>query len=561
MSDGSRRFTRDFPRIDVQEPEDPIGVEDRRLVVASMLCNPNTCDRLQNVLTPAVITAANPAYGELVRLALNFRSRRNRLPGYEELRAAVDRRRNAYSEAFIGDETDEITDLLDWAFGESDRLARLQGSALSETAIDYAKQWAEEHNAMSLSLALADGRAPADVVGLALNEYQNMQLRVRSLDAALVQPLFGGGLSAETFRPMQSTGLVSLDRMLGGGLEGGEVCLFMGPMGSCKTTATAMAVAEQSKACMALYQSGQGKRGTVNGQEDMPLRPVVVYVSYEAPKREAQRRLLSYSATVPWKRLRDSLGNIDFFSNGRTPMLPYELTEWGNRSPSFMPERNRIEAAIRLIDRHVLFVEIADGNPNLRTYGAGGVKDCEAIIRSQLRSFPGIYPYSFNLDHVSALFGRMVAKGGARPDDREFEIKEAVRQVGDALAKPFDATALVMHQLSGDANKKARNSAAVMHHTDGSGCASVAEFADFGVQTTMPTEDEHQLCRWSCTKHRREPPTTTPTIVRVDGDFGRLVDVSSEMTISRGEIVRRDDEGEGRVLAARRTPRAVSTDN
>jgi hypothetical protein len=44
------------------------------------------------------------------------------------------------------------------------------------------------------------------------------------------------------------------------------------------------------------------------------------------------------------------------------------------------------------------------------------------------------------------------------------------------------------------------------------------------------TDDERQLCKWRCTKHRREPPRQH-AVVHLDGDMARVVDVTEQYEV------------------------------
>jgi hypothetical protein len=83
----------------------------------------------------------------------------------------------------------------------------------------------------------------------------------------------------------------------------------------------------------------------------------------------------------------------------------------------------------------------------------------------------------------------------------------------------------VLHQVSGEAN--AKGSAADIDDTEGDECRTVKTYYDFTVTLTRPPDDPEapQVNVWRCKKHRHNAPTS-PRFVLIEGQYGRLRDVS-----------------------------------
>src|SRR5206468_1502057 len=96
---------------------------------------------------------------------------------------------------------------------------------------------------------------------------------------------------------LSPTGIPVLDHFLGDGHRPGEVNLFMGPYGSCKTLIAVMGLVEGARHAAALAADPDGDGRT----------PLSVLVSYETPLAELRERCLSYAAGIPRRPLADAL--------------------------------------------------------------------------------------------------------------------------------------------------------------------------------------------------------------------------------------------------------------
>jgi hypothetical protein len=338
-------------------------------------------------------------------------------------------------------------------------------------------------------------------------------------------------------------------------LLGGEMLLFMGPFGSCKTTFAVMAACNMAKACQRIFTAQQGPFLTHPDGTAVQKCPVVFYVSTEATRNEFQQRCLTFLAEVPRERILESRGDLNFFSDSDVPTQQYEheieaqkrdALRQHNLNPDifgcsmrYVSERQRINTAIELLRKHLLFVEFMDSNPKFKQYGKNGVADIQTIMDNHMRMNAELYPYAFVLDHVSALANRICEKKDSF-DNMHLVINTVGRSLSEKIAKTYNIPALVMHQLSGKANKMARNIATQIDHTDGSQSASIGEFADVAVTTTRPSGQE-QIVKFAFTKVRRGAPVMQNPLVKVDGKFSRLIDYSDKLVLDGDMVISKSD--------------------
>jgi len=329
----------------------------------------------------------------------------------------------------------------------------------------------------------------------------------------------------------------------------------MGPFGSCKTTLAVMAACNMAKACRNVLLMNEGPfLQNADGTQTQKC-PVVFYVSTEATRSEFQQRCLTFLAEIPRERILESRGDINFFSDSTVPTQPYEheieaqrreVMRQNNLNPDvfgcaagYVSERQRVQTAIDILSQHVQFVEFIDSNPKFRQYGKNGVADIQSIMDNHLRLNQATYPYSFVLDHVSALANRVCEKKDSF-DNLHLVINTIGRSISEKVAKTYAIPALVMHQLTGKANKMARNIATQIDHTDGSQSSSIGEFADVAVTTTRPVSNE-QIVKFAFTKVRRGSPVMVNPLVKVDGKFSRLIDYSDKLILDGETVIAKSD--------------------
>ena len=524
------------------------------------ICNINVQKFVREVFRPDLIGQENPAYAEVIQLICWFVDKYDRLPLHEEICGIIERRRERYGDYVASDVFDEIYELVAFVKTPNQRSERYAADRLlQDMAISIIKRWsmhlATVNLTSSLFSELQGGSKNIDRVNTLVKSFETAKTRLEGLDSPLIDELFFDGLGVPPDVTYVPTGVSVIDKHVGGGLLGGEMLLFMGPFGSCKTTFAVMAACNMAKACQRIFTAQQGPFLTHPDGTAVQKCPVVFYVSTEATRNEFQQRCLTFLAEVPRERILESRGDLNFFSDSDVPTQQYEheieaqkrdALRQHNLNPDifgcsmrYVSERQRINTAIELLRKHLLFVEFMDSNPKFKQYGKNGVADIQTIMDNHMRMNAELYPYAFVLDHVSALANRICEKKDSF-DNMHLVINTVGRSLSEKIAKTYNIPALVMHQLSGKANKMARNIATQIDHTDGSQSASIGEFADVAVTTTRPSGQE-QIVKFAFTKVRRGAPVMQNPLVKVDGKFSRLIDYSDKLVLDGDMVISKSD--------------------
>ena len=524
------------------------------------ICNINVQKFVREVFRPDLIGQENPAYAEVIQLICWFVDKYDRLPLHEEICGIIERRRERYGDYVAPDVFDEVYELVAFVKTPNQRSERYAADRLlQDMAISIIKRWsmhlATVNLTSSLFSELQGGSKNIDRVNTLVKSFETTKTRLEGLDSPLIDELFFDGLGVPPDVTYVPTGVSVIDKHVGGGLLGGEMLLFMGPFGSCKTTFAVMAACNMAKACQRIFTAQQGPFLTHPDGTAVQKCPVVFYVSTEATRNEFQQRCLTFLAEVPRERILESRGDLNFFSDSDVPTQQYEheieaqkrdALRQHNLNPDifgcsmrYVSERQRINTAIELLRKHLLFVEFMDSNPKFKQYGKNGVADIQTIMDNHMRMNAELYPYAFVLDHVSALANRICEKKDSF-DNMHLVINTVGRSLSEKIAKTYNIPALVMHQLSGKANKMARNIATQIDHTDGSQSASIGEFADVAVTTTRPSGQE-QIVKFAFTKVRRGAPVMQNPLVKVDGKFSRLIDYSDKLVLDGDMVISKSD--------------------
>ncbi len=320
-----------------------------------------------------------------------------------------------------------------------------------------------------------------------------------------------------------STGISVFDRFLGGGHKGGETCLFMGPYGSCKTTVAVMGLVEGARQAAALTAEPDW-----DGREALS-----VIISYETPVEELRERCLSYAALIPRHRAERVISGgegLDFLSTS-DHLLAYEKRLFKAKLQAGEPvrgERERAEEAVELLNRHAAFLDMSGADPQQRGAGNGYVPEVVRALENELRRRKNACLRVVWVDYLGAMAKRHIEASERDYSDLRHLVSGGVLHLNAQVAMPFRCPVWVTHQLSGAVN--ARGPTAKMHHTDAAEAKNVAENASFAIVTG--NVNDSQLCVFDCTKHRRQPPRSQ-AVVRVDGRFNRVMDVSGKYVVDR----------------------------
>lgn len=499
------------------------------LMLAGCLRDAVVFERARSILTGRHLSdGMGWTYRVIWEAVSQFFDEHQALPSYDALWALVEDRLGG--ESIDGsDPRRQARRFLRWVY----RRAVAQDEPHRQFLLDLCSQYVEEQIVFEGQANLTrDQTAPRDLPGFLATLQTQLQV-VRQVTVTHDAPLFEEGWEEEAVLEFVSTGIPCLDRFFGGGMAAGEVYGFLGPMGSCKTT-------------LAVQLTVNFAHHAASLETDDGLTPVAILVSTEMNLKEARVRLLSYAARIPHARLRACIATRRLLESLRddprpaaAPETVYER-EWF-MAGGYLSERKRCQIQIELLNRHVLMMDFSGSSDSGYRVDETGFTRIATTIES-IMAARKLRPVCLILDHASALADKIVeATPRATPDMLRMILKRIPLSMS-AFAKKHAIPAWVNHQLAGRLNTA--SPAASLDHTDAAECSKFGEYVDFAVLTTRPTSDDLQLAKFQCTKHRREPPRPY-AVVRVDGAFGRIVDVSDEYAVDHmsRRIVRKTDLG------------------
>ncbi len=474
------------------------------------------------------------------------------LPASGQLRIALNQALKANPEVIPEDDREVVDEFLDYAYDDAEHGKNISQSK-THTALATAtcRQFLEEVATVEIrDRMLAQGTIPADMVA-ELNRARGELEVIGSLSEVDLEQPFPEGWDKEDATQLFTSGVDTLDKFMGEGWCAGEVILFMGPFGSCKTLLACHGVARLINYCGTLYtkQLKAWRKLLKKGEKvKAPRCPTVVLIFTEGSKRDYRNRLLSNLAQVPWKKLQRMASVRDLSACNRPAgkakeeNTEYELHEFKDEkkgNTKFYCEQERIRQATVLFNRHLVMIDCTDSSTSLHRIGKGGIPEIANVVNTYFRKHADAYPLAFWLDHASALARRYVSGiEGGMSDNRLLRtvLNGMPLECRDRLAVPYKCPVAIMHQMSGEANK--RSPTARMHHTDGSETTSMAEYTDFAIVTGIPDHEQRAVFR--CTKHRREPPSPE-RVVCVDGNFNRVLDWHDNYYVSGTDIVARTE--------------------
>lgn len=516
------------------QPEDrrnPLDSQKKQQMLAVLIRNPDAFDAVSELLTVDQVNRWSPSMALVWREVKKFYDGFAELPDRGQLYAQLSDELGGNVDLLAKEEQEEIDKFLEYAWDDTEHGKKIKSPKQLKFAVATCKQFLEENVAHDVHKAVyREGTLPADIPKL-LEETRLKLDQVQSLTEVELDVPFPDNWDKRTDQQLFTTGCEPLDKFMGGGWRAGEVILFMGPYGSCKTALVCHSVSNQLRYCSKLVAEGKARKND-DGEQ---MIPVVVLIFTESDKDEYRNRLMSNLAQVPWTRIAqmESVADLEGGNKpGAVAETEYEIAEFENdikNDKPFLSERKRVERARVLANKHLMILDCTDAEDNPHQIGRGGVPEIANIVRGIFRKKKAThYPICFWLDHVSGLIDRM-AEVIADEKIIHRTLSNIPRIAADKLGKPFKAPVGLMHQFAG--KEQNRSAAATYHHADAEGSKAIGKYAPFVF--TSGKVDSNGYCRWECTKHRRTPPSST-RIVQLLGQFNRLIDRSDTHGVAPG---------------------------
>jgi hypothetical protein len=509
-------------------------------MMAIVIQNEEAYDAVSEILTIKHARRISEGHALVWKKVRAYRKTHGELPAKGSLVADLNNALGENPDALTDDEKQEVDDFIQYAYDVAEHGKDITKSrAHVRVATETCRQFLEEETIHDLrEMVIRDGSLPTDLPGVLQQKQAELDIIGSLTNGELEKPFPLGWDTREHIR-LFTTGCSSLNDLTGGGWRGGEVILFMGPYGSCKTT-----MVVDSCANLISYAAQEVIEGRTQKRGDKPMTPVVVLMFTEGEKQDYRLRLLANLAKIPWQRLlrMHDLNELCKIPKkvGCTEETKYELAKFAqhkaNKGKGFFPEYERVQIAIDLCNKYLVLLDCTNSEDNPHPIGSGGIDELANVVAGHFRKNKNTYPLAFWLDHASALVDRMAEAGGETIDKiMHLILKRIPRQCKDRLAKKWKAPVGIIHQLSGEANS--RSIMAELSHSDAAGSKQIGEYVDFAIITNKP--DNEQMARMKCTKHRREPPNPQ-RVVHVDGAFQRLTDITADYDIIDGRIVALD---------------------
>ncbi|MFO0822516.1 MAG: hypothetical protein U0792_05250 [Gemmataceae bacterium] len=513
------------PKYDESPPrQSMLATEKVNLMLAVLIRNVTAFLAVHELLTPEKLQ--NKPLAVVWKIVRDFHSANNCLPLRKVLLAELHDTLKNHTGTLSDDELDEAEEFIEMAFKDALHCENLSTSETqAKLAIKSARRLLEDQLALKAQDAVHDGTTrPADLPAM-LTAVSDEARMIACLDAPQAAVPFPTGWDKVEPVVLFPTGISVFDAFLGGGHRAGEVNLFFGPYASCKSIAAVMGVVEGAR-----YAAAQTLEDDWNGRKQLS-----VLVSYETPPEELRARSLSYAATIP-RSVIDKVfdgknGGFEYLSTSEN-LRDYEKELFKAQIEAGEPvlgERERAEKAIKILNDHALFLDMTGTDPTRPGVGNGYVGEIARSLEQELRRRKDTDVLVVWVDYLGAMVRRHIEASDRDYSDMRHLLCGGVLQLGNQVAKRFKCPVWVNHQLSGQANSRAP--AAMIDHTDAAEAKNVAENADFAIVTGKPTSE--QLCVFRCTKHRRQPPKPS-AIVRIDGGYNRVIDVSSEYALVPG---------------------------
>lgn len=502
----------------------------KQLMFAVAVRNPTVFEFAHKVLKDADVAKMGEFYAVIWRCVRKCYKQTNQLPDAQIMLTDVNNELIAYPTLLTPDEIDECEEFIKGYIFEPATWQDYDVTTSpmhAKEATKVVRQFKDELVAEDLSLLIRDGTVSNNLMGV-------LQEKVTAIAAAAVEStaptddLFDEGWQHEKQPKLEPTGVSILDEFIGG-QTAGEVYLFFGPFSSCKTTLAVQAFCIAIKAAKERTDSENAAYEQAGSKKRVLYK--AVYVTYETKKNEVRQRCLAFLANISRDRMLgvDSVATMKDLRKTGEPIQKYEKKLYakeiseGKDVATLPGEWERVEAAVEVIRKHGIFLDMTSVGSEINPKGCGGMLELAARLKSQVELDKCQLSVVW-IDHLAAMVDNMIGSDDKFTDDNKRHIlKRAPKQAVDFIGVPMSCPVWIVHQFSGAANE--RGSTAQFHHTDGDECKTVGMFADFCIVTGPATKDGNQFCVFDVTKFRRKPPNSRK-IVKIEGEFNRVVNMS-----------------------------------
>ena len=368
--------------------------------------------------------------------------------------------------------------------------------------------------ARDMTLSQTIGR-PVDI----LKSFENYRQKIQTV--LVDNNEAGQSAFPDNYKPKKlgkySTGENFLDNYMNGGQASGEVYVVLGPTGLGKTTLGVMIANSTAKVWNAAYEAKAIERPKMS-----------CFFSWEQDLERLRHRFWANAAQIDSSRLELYADEAIELSSYTTKLEDYELEEFKSLFEKGIPaseiggERERLARASAALRDSVKIYDFSGAAENPRA-GEGGLDEVAAVLRALNKEGKDVGVVV--IDYANAAVRRMLSAKGIDLSNMRHYLANFCNECRFKIAIPFNCSVWVLNQLNTESNRRAPTAA--QHHSYASECGNFAENAWFAF--AFSTKDkETNTCVLYCTKERRSKGDRPPVVLKIEGNFCRMRDVSNE---------------------------------
>ena len=498
-----------------------LSASEKATMLAIAIRNETVFNSLQGTLTAESFGEMDVMLALVWQVACDFYKQYQAMPTKAFLTARTQSLLEDNPDLLNDSELEDLGDLIDMAFNKKDWEEDVRTSPLySKVCLDYVRLYLEETEVRKIREEIGSkGRYISDLP-THLEKYREKTLSLAALTDTDEDVLFEDGWDTVGGLDIFDTGCSFFNDYLNGGHAPGEVYGIMGPFGSCKTTMAVQLAVEGCRTC---------ERRLAEDPDDQNY---VFFFSFEARKAELRLRTLSCAARIKRGSL-ESMGPLGFkkLTDGNN-LQKYEKDMFALRlkkGKKVLGERGRAAKCIKMLNRHLIAVDLSGYDKRRRGQGSGYVQEIARIVGHELRRRgPKAKALLVVVDYAGLMAKRHMKSIGADVNALRHFISDVPDMLRNMIADHYHCPVWIVHQLSGDANKKSPG--AVYHHTDAAEARNFGENLDFAFIVGNLTDN--QLGQITASKHRRTGPAP-PSVIEVKGEMNMVIHRKNEYVVDK----------------------------
>lgn len=495
----------------------PLTLRQKQLMLAVLMRDESTFRTVQPKLAVRHFRGSDEQHLALLWDVLQkLHSRDGGLPSSELLSTELSARLEDDPNVLTDPQIDDLDAVMDMAYS-----LELSGND-KRAALLYTRQLLEESLQFELQERVASQTGILDLPAILL-EAQSKVEGIASLETGALPTFFPDSIEDLPALVVETSGYSWIDYYMDGGMARKEVYGFLGPYGSCKTTLAVGLSVNRAK-----WEQAHGMLAGSDG----PF-PTVYLVAWEEEREQLQFRAMSFEADIR----KDSLAGAGWYSKlsraGTYKDYEKELFKDALRKGVEVPgELERLDACVKMLNKNLRLIDFTGADPQYRGLSVEMTRGVAAAIEADQTASgnPGVSMVV--LDYAGAAAKRCL---GAKNKDPDRLLRHYIGSMPMAakaeIAIPFNCPVWLMHQTGTDA--QGRSTGSLPRAVDAAEGRNFAENLNFAF--LIGTVSEDQTCA-VITRKQRRASRKPPKILRIDGEFCRVVDVSETYCLRNNRI-------------------------